>query len=36
MREAEITARVAEPEIEVNNNVSLETLWEVYPPQYQG
>ena len=24
------------PEIEVNNNVSLETLWEVYPPQYQG
>ena len=24
------------PEVEVNNNISLETLWEVFPEQYQG
>ena len=24
------------PDIEVNNNVNLETLWSVYPPEYQG
>ena len=24
------------PKIEVNNNVSLETLWSLYPPGYQG
>ena len=24
------------PEIEVNNNVNLSTLWAVYPPAYQG
>ena len=24
------------PQIEVNNNVSLKTLWAVYPPPYQG
>jgi hypothetical protein len=24
------------PKIEVNNNVSLEPLWSLYPPGYQG
>ena len=24
------------PQIEVNNDINLETLWSVYPPQYQG